>query len=275
MAPRAVNRNANEIGTELVKLRKHFVVQRHLIAAYRTPVSRIKRDDKRSPSKLRERDCLIGRCVQGEIRRPHASLQQTRVLIGHRLALWIESQCELRRRLRRRNQFMYTLAQYNPIERQRGSISWLPTGLVRCVAPRTSGQRGWTRCLAAAIALMGMERAREAATQWRLEPAGTSPTGPDSPVSAVGLQVFPADNWWNTDISTQSVDPNSPTLIAACGVRNLHPDFGTTFGIPYVTIGLGQAAGALSRSTTRTKVIPVPTRRFRQRHNRRWREQHG
>jgi len=53
--------------------------------------------------------------------------------------------------------------------------------------------------------------------------------------------VLPANNWWNTDISAQSVDPSSATLIAACGVRNLHPDFGSTFGIPYVTVGAGQA----------------------------------
>jgi hypothetical protein len=45
----------------------------------------------------------------------------------------------------------------------------------------------------------------------------------------------------NTDISAQSVDPLSATLIAACGVRNLHPDFGSDFGIPYVTVGAAQA----------------------------------
>ena len=31
---------------------------------------------------------------------------------------------------------------------------------------------------------------------------------------AAPLPVFPADNWWNTDISTAPVDPYSPTYIA-------------------------------------------------------------
>lgn len=54
--------------------------------------------------------------------------------------------------------------------------------------------------------------------------------------------VFPPDNAWNRDISTESVDPNSANLIASCGAtRSLHPDFGTVYdgapwGIPYVTV---------------------------------------
>jgi hypothetical protein len=35
------------------------------------------------------------------------------------------------------------------------------------------------------------------------------------------------------------VDPASATLIASCGVRNLHPDFGSVYGIPYVSVGSG------------------------------------
>ena len=31
--------------------------------------------------------------------------------------------------------------------------------------------------------------------------------------------------------------PSSATLIASCGVRNLHPDFGSVYGIPYVLAG--------------------------------------
>ncbi|MFI5232851.1 MAG: hypothetical protein ACHQSE_10115 [Gemmatimonadales bacterium] len=62
------------------------------------------------------------------------------------------------------------------------------------------------------------------------------------PSPAIGVSVFPADNWWNTDISAQPVDSASATLIAACGVRNLHPDFGSDFGIPYVAVGAGETA---------------------------------
>lgn len=69
------------------------------------------------------------------------------------------------------------------------------------------------------------------------QPAAATPPGPSTPIS---LRIFPADNWWNTDISAQPVDTASATLIAACGVRNLHPDFGTDFGIPYIAVGAGE-----------------------------------
>jgi hypothetical protein len=72
--------------------------------------------------------------------------------------------------------------------------------------------------------------------------------GPQEPDPAHGTptlpsrSVFPADNPWNRDISSDPVDPNSDNLIAACGAnRELHPDFGTTYdgvpwGIPFVTV---------------------------------------
>ena len=41
------------------------------------------------------------------------------------------------------------------------------------------------------------------------------------------LPLFPADNWWNVDISAAPVDPNSPNFITFIGgTRGLHPDFG-------------------------------------------------
>ena len=65
-------------------------------------------------------------------------------------------------------------------------------------------------------------------------------TGADA--SIAGKQVFPPDNPWNTDISSQPVDPNSANLIASIGLSaGLHPDFGTVWdgapnGIPYVVV---------------------------------------
>jgi hypothetical protein len=61
-----------------------------------------------------------------------------------------------------------------------------------------------------------------------------------------GRRPFPDDNPWNTVISSAQVDPASSTLIASCGVRNLHPDFGTVWdgapnGIPYIVVHSGQA----------------------------------
>lgn len=78
------------------------------------------------------------------------------------------------------------------------------------------------------------------------EPVVHTTTGdPKIGGSLNGRRPFPADNAWNTDVTAAAVDPNSSTLIASCGLRNLHPDFGTTFdgapnGIPYVIVYSGQ-----------------------------------
>lgn len=84
----------------------------------------------------------------------------------------------------------------------------------------------------------------------------TSATQPgddvDQPMPALangplnGRRPFPADNPWNTSIASAPVDPNSATLIASCGLRTLHPDFGTVWngrpiGIPYVVVSGQQA----------------------------------
>ena len=64
--------------------------------------------------------------------------------------------------------------------------------------------------------------------------------------SLLGVQIFPSDNPWNTDISTAPVDPDSDQLIASIGAdRGLHPDFGTFWegqpiGIPYIVVRRGQ-----------------------------------
>ena len=82
----------------------------------------------------------------------------------------------------------------------------------------------------------------------------TSASGTSSPsnTSLAGLQVFPADNPWNTDISTYPVHPNSTNFIASIGAaKGLHPDFGTTYqgapnGIPFVVVPLGQAMAPIN-----------------------------
>jgi hypothetical protein len=61
------------------------------------------------------------------------------------------------------------------------------------------------------------------------------------------LPLFPADNWWNQDISAAPVDARSAHLIAFInngGTRRLHPDFGgyespgsqNIYGFPYVVV---------------------------------------
>jgi hypothetical protein len=75
----------------------------------------------------------------------------------------------------------------------------------------------------------------------------SSTNPPDSPrggneVSIAGRRMFPADNPWNKDVSSDPVDPASDVLISTCGANaQLHPDFGTTWnggpiGIPYVVV---------------------------------------
>lgn len=59
------------------------------------------------------------------------------------------------------------------------------------------------------------------------------------------LPLFPADNWWNVDISTAPVDPGSASYIAFVNngsPRRMHPDFGgdagpvQIYGFPYVIV---------------------------------------
>ena len=61
------------------------------------------------------------------------------------------------------------------------------------------------------------------------------------------LPLFPADNWWNADISAAPVDANSASYIAFVnngGTRRLHPDFGgeasagsvDVYGMPYAVV---------------------------------------
>jgi hypothetical protein len=61
------------------------------------------------------------------------------------------------------------------------------------------------------------------------------------------LPLFPADNWWNQDISAAPVDARSAQFIAFInngGTRRLHPDFGgyespgsqNIYGFPYVVV---------------------------------------
>ncbi len=59
------------------------------------------------------------------------------------------------------------------------------------------------------------------------------------------LPLFPADNWWNVDISAAPIDPNSTNFINFVGVtRGLHPDFGgevspgsaQVYGMPYAVV---------------------------------------
>ena len=72
---------------------------------------------------------------------------------------------------------------------------------------------------------------------------GTALAQPNGPLSQP-LPLFPADNWWNADVSTAPLDPNSASYIQHIGAGTpLHPDFGgdadtfpATYGMTYVSV---------------------------------------
>jgi hypothetical protein len=54
-------------------------------------------------------------------------------------------------------------------------------------------------------------------------------------------EIFPADNWWNVDVSSRATLANSGAIIDFIGrTKPMHADFGTTFGIPYVVLDAPQ-----------------------------------
>ncbi|HVT56792.1 MAG TPA: hypothetical protein VHR45_00185 [Thermoanaerobaculia bacterium] len=69
------------------------------------------------------------------------------------------------------------------------------------------------------------------------------PAAPGGPLPGP-LPLFPADNWWNVDVSRTPVDPASASLIGFIGAgQPLHPDFGgdtdpppSLYGFPYVVV---------------------------------------
>lgn len=82
---------------------------------------------------------------------------------------------------------------------------------------------------------------------------------PQVPVQGAPLRgaapLFPADNWWNADVSAAPVDPQSSAYIAFIGAnRRLHPDFGGTaapgsteiYGIPYAVVDGAQPKVAVT-----------------------------
>ena len=57
-----------------------------------------------------------------------------------------------------------------------------------------------------------------------------------------GRRLLPPDNWWNQNISSAPLDPQSDAYISFIGrTRQAHPDFGPPpYGIPYVGVSSSQ-----------------------------------
>lgn len=71
------------------------------------------------------------------------------------------------------------------------------------------------------------------------------------------LPLFPADNWWNRDISNWSVDSNSSSYISFInngGTRRLHPDFGGNSGVGFGIYGIPYAVVSGATNADRKAV---------------------
>jgi hypothetical protein len=65
---------------------------------------------------------------------------------------------------------------------------------------------------------------------------GSQSTGSGNP-NIDACAVFPSDNAWNTDVSGFPVHPNSDAFVDWIGRdTHVHPDFGSSFGIPYAVV---------------------------------------
>jgi hypothetical protein len=52
-----------------------------------------------------------------------------------------------------------------------------------------------------------------------------------------GKRLFPANDPWNRPVDTAQVDPNSTAILSLIGLtRSFHPDWGPTWGFPYIVV---------------------------------------
>ena len=81
----------------------------------------------------------------------------------------------------------------------------------------------------------------------------TSGTTCDAKIANVeSMQIFPADNSWNQDISAAPVDPYSNQIIAQIGNSPLHADFGSGL---YAGVPIGIPFDVVCGSQPKVKVI--------------------
>lgn len=119
-----------------------------------------------------------------------------------------------------------------------------------CSMKRASFRTGCTAsaallCAALAVSGCGGSTGRTSGPPPPVTPADSGATLLGS---LAGVTVFPADNWWNLDLSAAPVDPGSDAFIAwiesghGGNPVSLHPDFGPPpYGIPYAVVSGTQA----------------------------------
>src|SRR5205807_10638964 len=67
VAPDAVDGDAVQVGAQAAKLGGDLVVERHLVAAHRAPVSGIEGEDDQLPAEVAQREALVRRAVEREV----------------------------------------------------------------------------------------------------------------------------------------------------------------------------------------------------------------
>jgi hypothetical protein len=96
---------------------------------------------------------------------------------------------------------------------------------------------------------------------------GTTDAGSGAPTLG-GCRIFPPDNAWNTridDTTAFPTDPASGMILARIGAdaqnaaqHNLHADFGSTFGIPFVIVPATQATVPIMFTAYGSESDPGP-----------------
>ena len=88
--------------------------------------------------------------------------------------------------------------------------------------------------------IVGMASSPDAGYWFVASDGGIFTMSPSSAPPVSSCTIFPADNPWNTDISAAPVHARSAAWVSSIGGGNLHPDFGTPYGIPFVEVPAGQ-----------------------------------
>jgi hypothetical protein len=91
--------------------------------------------------------------------------------------------------------------------------------------------------------------------------AGVDARAPSRGPTLAGCPVFPIENAWNTDISSEPVDPHSADYLAfmGAGSLHLHPDFGGPYGQPFVVVPADQLRLPMSfLYTSQSEPGPYP-----------------
>jgi hypothetical protein len=88
-------------------------------------------------------------------------------------------------------------------------------------------------------------------------------TNPVGGPTTNGCPVFPADNAWNLDVSSATLNARSDQIIAriqAAGGDNLHPDFGETpeYGIPFIVVDANEPRVAITYDAFGDESDPGP-----------------